>query len=126
MGPFRCRSMPVLCRATDVLLRPHLDDSGSHWVLDRVFRIGIVRGNFGRSLGTLFAFNARYMKRYSLLLFLARRALAVPFKSLITTYVSNDKPSLPHDDTPEVGSPEFWYKMGISVGLVLLGGVFAG
>ncbi|KAF9065028.1 hypothetical protein BDP27DRAFT_1229478 [Rhodocollybia butyracea] len=66
------------------------------------------------------------MKKYSLLLFLARRALAVPFKSFITTYVSDEKPSLPHDDTPEVGSPEFWYKMGISVGLVLLGGVFAG
>ncbi|KAJ3819338.1 hypothetical protein F5880DRAFT_1489850 [Lentinula raphanica] len=31
-----------------------------------------------------------------------------------------------HDDTPEYGSPEFWWKMGISVFLVLLGGVFAG
>ncbi|KAJ4467227.1 hypothetical protein J3R30DRAFT_3216216, partial [Lentinula aciculospora] len=30
------------------------------------------------------------------------------------------------DETPEYGSPEFWWKMGISVLLVLLGGVFAG
>ncbi|KAF5343889.1 hypothetical protein D9757_015056 [Collybiopsis confluens] len=31
-----------------------------------------------------------------------------------------------HHDTAEYGSPEFWWKMGISVLLVLLGGVFAG
>ncbi|KAK7448455.1 hypothetical protein VKT23_013717 [Stygiomarasmius scandens] len=30
------------------------------------------------------------------------------------------------DETPEYGSPEFWWKLAISMVLVLLGGVFAG
>ncbi|KIK54859.1 hypothetical protein GYMLUDRAFT_48403 [Collybiopsis luxurians FD-317 M1] len=84
------------------------------------------------------------MKKYSLLLLLARRALAVPFKSLLSSYhiVANNlnvndangnalnafsqDATASRDDTPEYGSPEFWWKMGISVALVLLGGVFAG
>lgn len=30
------------------------------------------------------------------------------------------------DDGEEVGSPEFWYKVLLSIALVLAGGVFAG
>ncbi|KAJ3877619.1 hypothetical protein F5051DRAFT_407942 [Lentinula edodes] len=69
------------------------------------------------------------MKKYSLFLILARKALAAPFKSFLGTYIiasAHELDSTTHDDTPEYGSPEFWWKMGISVALVLLGGVFAG
>ncbi|KAJ3985309.1 hypothetical protein F5890DRAFT_1510913 [Lentinula detonsa] len=71
------------------------------------------------------------MKKYSLILLLARNVFAAPFKSFFGTYIlastnTNGLDAATRDDTPEYGSPEFWWKMGISVLFVLLGGVFAG
>ncbi|KAJ3997193.1 hypothetical protein F5050DRAFT_1799207 [Lentinula boryana] len=71
------------------------------------------------------------MKKYSLILLLARNVFAAPFKSFFGTYIlastnANGPDAATRDDTPEYGSPEFWWKMGISVLFVLLGGVFAG
>jgi metal transporter CNNM len=48
-------------------------------------------------------------------------ALAVPFTSLATKdYADSDEPSV------EPGSPDFWFHIIVSAGLVVLGGVFAG
>jgi len=52
-------------------------------------------------------------------MFLLRTVLAWPMRNVIQRH----PPDLP--DTPE-GSPEFWLKLMISMGLVLAGGVFAG
>ncbi|KAJ3727195.1 hemolysin [Lentinula guzmanii] len=64
------------------------------------------------------------MKKYSLILLLARNVFAAPFKSFFGTYIlastnTNGLDAATRDDTPEYGSPEFWWKMGISVLLTL-------
>jgi len=48
-------------------------------------------------------------------------ALAVPFASLVT----QDHPD-PNEPDVEPGSPDFWFHIIVSVGFVILGGVFAG
>jgi metal transporter CNNM len=53
-------------------------------------------------------------------MFLARMALASPFALVKTRNVPADIPEAPE------GSPEFWFKLMISMCLVLAGGVFAG
>lgn len=57
--------------------------------------------------------------RYPIVLLLSRLAFASPFKQIIATAKSRH-------NVPEPGSPEFYYKLIISAGLVLAGGVFAG
>jgi metal transporter CNNM len=64
------------------------------------------------------------MKKYPLLVLrTVTLAVALPFRSM---HSSSDVDTMAHKDIPKFGSPEFWWKMGISVVLVLLGGVFAG
>ena len=59
-----------------------------------------------------------------LLLSYARTVLGVPFvKDAIKVVIFA---TTRDDDTPEVGSAEFWYHIVISIFLVLAGGVFAG
>ncbi|KXN92794.1 hypothetical protein AN958_04721 [Leucoagaricus sp. SymC.cos] len=53
-------------------------------------------------------------------MFLLRTALASPFALVNTRNVPVEPPEAPR------GSPEFWFKLMISMGLVLAGGVFAG
>lgn len=53
-------------------------------------------------------------------MFLLRTALASPFALTNTTHVPTGGKEAPK------GSPEFWWKLTISMGLVLAGGVFAG
>ncbi|KIL61199.1 hypothetical protein M378DRAFT_129961 [Amanita muscaria Koide BX008] len=61
------------------------------------------------------------MKRWSpTLVFLIRAVVASPLNFLASVYSSKSLSS------PEVGSPEFYYKIAFSGALVLLGGAFAG
>jgi len=53
------------------------------------------------------------------LLFLLRVAFASPYSKLRTAQIAEEGPADP-------GSSEFWTKLTLSIGLVLLGGVFAG
>ena len=60
-----------------------------------------------------------------LLLSYVRTVLGVPFvKDAIRAVISST--TRMDDDTPEPGSPEFWFHLVISMFLVLAGGVFAG
>ncbi|THU94253.1 DUF21-domain-containing protein [Dendrothele bispora CBS 962.96] len=61
-----------------------------------------------------------------LLTYFIHSALALPFSFFKRSTNTQQTFLISEDDTPEYGSPEFWWKMAISVVLVLLGGVFAG
>jgi len=63
--------------------------------------------------------NLRMKLRSPTIMFLLRTVLALPFRHTIQHHPS-DIPVSPE------GSPEFWLKLMISMGLVLAGGVFAG
>ena len=57
------------------------------------------------------------MRRNALLLYFVKLALASPFHA--------SRLEATHDHHTQYGSPEFWWKLVIAFGLVLLGGVFA-
>ncbi|KAJ7466422.1 hypothetical protein FB451DRAFT_1340594 [Mycena latifolia] len=63
--------------------------------------------------------------RYTTLLLLVRYALASPLFTEFKMHIHAAKFEETHSH-PELWSPEFWGKIGISMMLVILGGVFAG